>query len=109
MSAMQDLWRLDVLALTSLIRSKQVSAREVVETAFSRLSAVNPHVNAVVEILADEALSAADQADVHLAKGEVLGPLHGVPVTTKINTDQKGCATSGGVVAYRAGRQPFHR
>ena len=98
---MQELWRLDVLALTSLIRSKQVSAREVVETAFSRLSAVNPHVNAVVEILADEALSAADQADVHLAKGEVLGPLHGVPVTTKINTDQKGCATSGGVVAYR--------
>jgi amidase len=98
---MPELWRLDISALTSLIRSKQVSAREVVETALSRLSAVNPHVNAVVEILADEALSAADQADAHLVKGEVLGTLHGVPVTTKINTDQKGCATSGGVVAHR--------
>jgi amidase len=98
---MQDLWRLDISALTSLIRSKQVSTREVVETALSRLSAVNSHVNAVVEILTAEALSAADQADAHLAKGEALGPLHGVPVTTKINTDQRGCATSGGVVAYR--------
>ena len=98
---MQDLWRLDISALTGLIRSKQVSTREVVETALLRLSAVNPHVNAVVEILAEEALSAADQADAHLVKGEVLGPLHGVPVTTKINTDQKGCATSGGVVAHR--------
>ena len=40
--------------LTRLIRFKQVSTREVVETALSRLAAVNPHVNAVVEILADE-------------------------------------------------------
>ena len=98
---MHELWRLDIPTLTRLIRFKQVSTREVVETALSRLAAVNPHVNAVVEILADEALSAADQADAHLAKGDVLGPLHGVPVTTKINTDQKGCATSGGVVAHR--------
>jgi amidase len=98
---MQELWRLDVSTLTALIRSKQASAREVVEAALARLAAVNPKVNAVVEIRADEALSAADQADAHLAKGDVLGPLHGVPVATKINTDQKGCATSGGVVAYR--------
>lgn len=98
---MHELWRLDIPTLTRLIRFKQVSTREVVETALSRLAAVNPHVNAVVEILADEALSAADQADAHLAKGDALGPLHGVPVTTKINTDQKGCATSGGVVAHR--------
>jgi amidase len=98
---MQELWRLDISTLTGLIRSKQVSAREVVEAALARLAAVNPKVNAVVEIRADEALSAADQTDAHLAKGDVLGPLHGVPVVTKINTDQKGCATSGGVIAYR--------
>ena len=51
---MQELWRLDIPALTSLIHAKQVSTREVVETALWRLSAVNPHVNAVVEVLADE-------------------------------------------------------
>jgi amidase len=98
---MQELCRLDISTLTALIRSKEASAREVVEAALSRLAAVNPCVNAVVEIRTDEALSAADQADACLANGGVLGPLHGVPVTTKINTDQKGCATSGGVVAYR--------
>jgi amidase len=97
----QELWGLDASTLATLIRSKKASAREVVEAALSRLAAVNPHVNAVVEVLDDEALSAADQADRQLAKGDDLGPLHGVPTTTKINTDQKGCATSGGVVAYR--------
>ena len=35
-----------------------------------------------------------------MAKGDPIGPLHGVPVTTKINTDQKGCATTNGVAAF---------
>jgi amidase len=57
-------------------------------------------VNAVVEVLADEAMKTAEQADRELARGNPTGPLHGVPVTTKINTDQKGCATSNGVAAF---------
>jgi amidase len=67
----------------------------------ARLHAVNPKINAVVRILEEEALAAATAADEAQARGDVLGPLHGVPVTTKVNTDQAGCPTDNGVVAFR--------
>ena len=62
---------------------------------------VNPALNAVVEVFADEALGAADQADAAVRAGARLGPLHGVPVTTKVNVDQRGHATTNGVVEFR--------
>jgi amidase len=97
----QELWRLDATALAALIRSGTVSAREAVETHLDRLNAVNPRINAVVRVLADEARAEADRADARQRAGEPLGPLHGVPVTTKINSDQAGCPTDNGVVSYR--------
>jgi amidase len=62
---------------------------------------VNPGLNAVVLILAEEALRAADRADARLRAGDPTGPLHGVPVTTKINTDQLGCPTDNGMVMLK--------
>jgi amidase len=96
----QEPWRWDATQLAQEIRSRTISSREVVSAALARLGTVNSRINAVVETLAAEALAEADRADQQLAKGEPTGVLHGVPVTTKINTDQKGCATSGGVVAF---------
>src|SRR6516162_7513414 len=96
-----DLWRLDASALARLIRLGRVSSREATESCLARLDAVNPVINAVVRVLTEEALAAADAADRARAQGDILGPLHGVPVTTKINTDQAGCPTDNGVVAYR--------
>src|SRR5689334_22579369 len=96
-----ELWQMDATDLERLIRLGRVSAREAVEDCLSRLRTVNPEINAVVETFDDEALAASDTADIAQAGGEALGPLHGVPVTVKINTDQKGHATSNGVVAFR--------
>ena len=96
------LWRRDAVELADLIRTRQVSSREVIEAHIERLEAVNPRLNAVVLALADEAVAAADRADGAIARGEAPGPLHGVPVTTKVNTDQAGCPTDNGVVAFRA-------
>ncbi|WP_374442137.1 amidase [Stella sp.] len=95
------LWARDGVELAWLVRSRQASAREVVQACLDRMAAVNPKINAVVLPLADEALAAADAADRAVAAGEPLGPLHGVPVTTKVNTDQKGCPTDNGIVAFR--------
>ncbi|HLZ72493.1 MAG TPA: amidase [Dehalococcoidia bacterium] len=96
-----ELWRLDATALAALIRGGRVSAREAVASHLERLQAVNPHINAVVRVLTDEALAQADQADARRRAGEALGPLHGVPVTTKINSDQAGCPTDNGVVKFK--------
>jgi amidase len=55
----------------------------------------------VVRVREEEALATAAAADEAQARDEPLGPLHGVPVTTKVNTDQTGCPTDNGVVAFR--------
>src|SRR4051812_11053337 len=102
MMPMDDaLWRLDAVATANLIRTGRASAREVTRSVLARMEAVDPKLNAVVVPMAEAALEAAAAADKAQARGEFLAPLHGVPVTVKINTDQKDCATSNGVVAFR--------
>ncbi|MBM3621566.1 MAG: amidase [Alphaproteobacteria bacterium] len=98
---MTDLWKLDGVETAALIRAKKASAREVVADTLKRLDAVNPTINAITLGLHEEALAAADAADKALARGDAVGPLHGVPATTKVNLDQKGCPTDGGVVEYK--------
>jgi Asp-tRNA(Asn)/Glu-tRNA(Gln) amidotransferase A subunit family amidase len=96
-----DLWRLDATELARLIRLGRVSSREAAQSCLSRLRAVNPAINAVVRVLEEEALAAADAADAAQSRGDALGALHGVPITVKVNTDQAGCPTDNGVVAFR--------
>ncbi|WP_439577576.1 amidase [Elioraea sp.] len=98
---MTELWRLPALDQARLIRTRAASAREVVQAFLARIEAVNPRINAVVEVRADEALAAADAADAAVKRGEVVAPLHGVPVPIKVNADQKGYATTNGVIAYK--------
>jgi amidase len=95
------LWAWDAVELAEAIRSRTISAGEAVSACLDRLAAVNPGINAVVETLTEEALAAAAAADEALRRDETVGPLHGVPVTIKVNTDQLGHATSNGVVAFR--------
>ncbi len=94
-------WRWDAVDMARAIRLRAISAREATESVLARCAAVNPPLNAVVQVLDAEALAAADAADAAMARGEASGPLHGVPVTTKVNVDQKGVATSNGCVPLR--------
>jgi len=94
---MNELWRLDASDTAALVKSKQASAREVARAALARLDAVNPALNAVVDVRADDVLARADEVDAAIARGDALGPLAGVPVTIKVNTDQTGYATTNGV------------
>ncbi len=86
----------DATALATLIASKQVSSREVVQAHLDRIAEVNPKINAIVTLLADEALRGADAADAALADGRDVGPLHGVPVTVKDALDTAGIPTQRG-------------
>jgi len=94
-------WALTATELAQRIRQRDLSCHEAMQSCLARLEAVNPRINAVVDCRPEEALAEADAADAALARGDAVGPLHGVPVTTKINTDQQGWATTGGVVAMR--------
>jgi amidase len=96
-----DLWRLDASDLARMIRLGQVSSREAVTSCLGRMDAVNGKLNAVVRRMDDEALADADACDAARARGEALGPLHGVPATTKINIDHRGHPTDNGAVALK--------
>ena len=99
MGAMTQLWQMGALELARNIRSEQVTSREVVDAHLARVDEVNGDLNAVVRILADEALAGADAADAAIARGDDLGPLHGVPFSVKENIDLAGTPTTQGVKA----------
>lgn len=102
--AKTDLITLDATATAAAIRAGRITSREATEAALARMDAVNPALNAVVNRFDDEALAAADAADAAVRAGEPLGPLHGVPVTSKIDTDLKGHATTVGLVSLKDNR-----
>lgn len=79
---MDDLLFGAVTTLAAALRRQAVSAEALVEAHLGQLTAVNPQLNAVTQVLPD-ALDRARQADRTLAQGTVLGPLHGVPFTVK--------------------------
>jgi aspartyl-tRNA(Asn)/glutamyl-tRNA(Gln) amidotransferase subunit A len=83
----------DATELASLIRTKQLSSREVVQAHLDRIEAINPKINAIVTLLAEEALKAADAAQAATMSGAALGPLHGVPFTIKDAIDTAGVLT----------------
>ena len=75
---MHDLCRRTAVELADLIRSGEVSSREVVEAHLARIDEVNGRVNAVVNRIDETALAAADAADA-VPRDARTGPLHGVP------------------------------
>jgi fatty acid amide hydrolase len=69
--------------ITRRIAAREISALQVCEAYLARIAEVNPRIHAVAVPLYEQALAAARDADVRQARGESLGPLHGVPVTVK--------------------------
>lgn len=97
----EEIWRWSAVDIAHGVRTRLISARDAAESCFQRLQEVNPTINAVVDVLEDDAFAAADAADKAVKQGDRLGPLHGVPITVKINTDYAGRATTNGVVAFK--------
>lgn len=95
------LWELDGTEVAAQVARGDVSAREVTEATLARMDAVNPAINAVVARDDAAALAAADAVDAARASGAALGPMAGVPVTTKENVDQAGHATTNGLRIQR--------
>ena len=98
---MNELCNRSAIELAALIRTREVSSREVVDAHLARIEEVNPIINALTVVLAEQARDAADAAD----RSEPVGPLHGVPFTVKENIDLLGTPTTSGL-AVLADAQP---
>lgn len=94
---MTDLSTLTATEIAALVTQGEVSARQVAEATLARINIRNPALNAIVQLMPDEALANADAVDAALARGENPGPLAGVPVTIKVIADQAGHATTNGL------------
>ncbi|MEW6300674.1 MAG: amidase [Thermodesulfobacteriota bacterium] len=78
------------------IRRREVSSREVLDYFLERVDRLDKRINSVVTIDAERARAEADAADAALARGEVRGPLHGVPMTVKDSFQTAGMRTTSG-------------
>ena len=98
---MTETWRMSATEIARRVAGGELSATEVAEQSLARLQAVNPRINAVVEEMPEQALAAAREVDARIAAGEPAGLLAGVPVTIKVNIDQRGCHNTNGLRIQR--------
>jgi amidase len=82
--------------LADAIRTRKLSSKTVVEAHLAQIAKVNPKLNAVVQLTADAARKEADEADAALARGDIKGSLHGVPMTIKDTLETAGVICTGG-------------
>jgi len=89
---------LPAVELAAGIRSGKFTSRELLELYLDRVDRLNPPINAVVTLDAERARTAADEADAALARGDDVGPLHGLPITIKDAIETEGIRSTGGAV-----------
>ncbi len=101
-AAADDLCDRTAIELATLIRTRKASAREVMAAHLARIRKVNPTINAIVGKLDDDAcLALAAAADRRAAKGETLGPLHGLPIAFKDLQPAVGFPFTRGSLIYK--------
>jgi amidase len=80
--------------LAQLIRSREASPVEVLDAHLAVIERVNPALNAIITLAADEARAAARAAEAAVRRGETVGPLHGLPLAIKDVTETAGIRTT---------------
>jgi amidase len=94
--SLSDIGHLTAVEMARRIRAKDLSARDVVAAHLERIDRINPGVNAIVTRVVEPAIARAHAADDALARGEPVGPLHGLPVAHKDLQLTRGIRTTYG-------------
>jgi amidase len=87
--------------LAALIRRRKIGCLELLDHYLARVDRFNPAINAIVWMDRAGARRRARRADAALAKGEIWGPLHGLPMTVKEAYDLAGSPSTHGIPAWR--------
>jgi len=93
--------RMSACELARLIASRQISPLEVLDAYLGAIEALNPQVNAIVTLAAEQARDAAHGAERAVMKGEALGVLHGLPIGVKDITPTAGIRTTYASPLYK--------
>jgi amidase len=96
-----DICQLTAVEMARLIRAKTLSARDVMRAHLAQIERVNPTVNAIVILQAEQALERARLADEALARGDDVGPLHGLPIAHKDLQPTRGVRTTFGSPLFK--------
>jgi amidase len=93
---MNELHYKSAVELAALLRAKKLGCLELLDHFLARVERHNPRLNAIIHLDAKRARRRAREADAALARGEVWGPFHGVPMTIKESFDVEGWPTTWG-------------
>ena len=96
-----DICLLSAVEMARRLRAKDLSARDVLSAHLEQIERVNPKVNAIVTLVAEQAMEQARKADESLAGGNNVGLLHGLPIAHKDLQPTKGIRTTFGSRIYR--------
>ena len=107
-----ELCELTAVELAARLARKQVSAREVMTAHLAQIERVNPKVNAIVTLVAEQAMAGAAKADEAIMRRDPIGVLHGLPVAHKDLVETAGIRTTCGFAVLprpRADARRAHR
>jgi aspartyl-tRNA(Asn)/glutamyl-tRNA(Gln) amidotransferase subunit A len=90
-----------ILELGAALRAQKISPVEMTRNCLARIEALNPALNAFISVTAESALKEAAQAEKEIMRGEVRGPLHGIPIGLKDIIDRAGAPTTAASELYK--------
>lgn len=93
------IWQIPATDLVPLIRRRELSPVDIVESCLERVEAVDGLLNAFCSLDAEEARAAARRTEAALRRGDDVGPLAGIPVAVKDLIFTRGLRTTGGSTA----------
>jgi amidase len=96
-----ELCEMTAVELTAGLRRKDLSSREVMTAHLAQIERINPRVNAIVTLVAEQAMAAAAKADEAMARRGPIGVLHGLPIAHKDLVDTAGIRTTRGSMFYK--------
>lgn len=95
-----DLAALSLKQVADLLRQKRVTSTELTRLCLDRIAKYNPVYRPFITVAADSAMATAKDRDEQIRRGQLLGPLHGVPIALKDNIDTAGVRTTGGSAVF---------
>src|SRR4051794_23796927 len=100
MSVSTELCFMTAHEMAQMIRTREISAVELMEAHLDQIERVNPKVNAIVTLLPERAMEGARAADEAMSRGKELGPLYGLPIAHKDLEPTAGIRTTRGSPIY---------